>query len=264
MIRKASSMDLMKKILSTDVKVDEIAIFWLGQAGFLLKNSEGKTLAVDPYLTDCGYKMKEFKAFKRLSPMLIDPVEFNVDYYVTTHLHFDHFDFEAIPVIAQNKQTKFFGPISCFNSYKEMGIQEERIALLEEEKTIDLGGISILPIYADHGEMAPDAVGIYLEMGKHKLYFSGDTAYRPEKIQNVVDLKPDVAILSINGAFGNLNAVEGAKIADLVGAKKVIPCHFWTFKEHGGNLVEFESAVKSLAPNCQMNFMHQGECIILE
>lgn len=49
-------------------------------------------MVLDPYLTECGERIR---GFKRLSPMLIAPEELAVDYYVTSHLHFDHFDYDA-------------------------------------------------------------------------------------------------------------------------------------------------------------------------
>lgn len=253
-------MSLKQKIEQTDVAAGALAVFWLGQAGFLVKDENGQKLVIDPYLTDCGYRMK---GFKRLSPKLIDPADLDVDYYITTHLHFDHFDFDAIPVVAKNSKTKFYGPISCFNEMKALSIDESRLTLLEEDVLVEEVNMRILPTYADHGELAPDAVGIFLEIGKHKLYFTGDTAYRPERIKRIASLNPDVAFLSVNGAFGNLNGEEGARVANLVGAKLAVPCHLWTFREHGGDLLQFENAMKEHAPSCDAYFMHQGECLIL-
>ena len=254
-------MNLQNKIENVEISKNEIAIFWLGQAGFLIKDEFGRMVAVDPYLTDCGYRMK---GFKRLSPKLLSPESLHADYYITTHLHFDHFDFDAIPIIAKNSNAKFYGPITCYNEMLKIGIDISRVNLLEEGTAIEDEGIKILPVYADHGDLAPDAVGIFLEMGSHKIYFSGDTAYRPEKVKNVAILKPDIAILSVNGAFGNLNGEEGAKLAHLVGAKIAIPCHLWTFREHGGDLSGFEKYMEEIAPNCKPYFMYQGECLILK
>ena len=40
-------------IMATPVEKGSLGVFFLGQAGFLFKTSEGKLLAVDPYLSDC-------------------------------------------------------------------------------------------------------------------------------------------------------------------------------------------------------------------
>ena len=55
-------------------------------------------MAVDPYLTNCGERIR---GFKRLSPMLLPAEDFAPDYYVITHTHFDHLDYDAIPVVKE-------------------------------------------------------------------------------------------------------------------------------------------------------------------
>lgn len=257
-------MCLKNKIEQTEIGKDEVAIFWLGQAGFLVKEPSGKTLVIDPYLSDSGFKLKEYKKFKRISPILIDPADLDVDYFITTHIHFDHLDIETVPVVADKYPTTFLGTKSCVDMMLDMKIAKERIIELNEGVEQELEGFKILPTHADHGDLVPDCIGVYLEIGKHKLYFSGDTAYRPEKIQNVADLEPHVAFLSVNGAFGNLNVEEGAKVANIIGAKMAVPCHLWTFMEHGGDMAGFDESVRNHAPGCEPYFMRHGECLILK
>ena len=88
---------------------------------------------------------------------------------------------------------------------------------------------------ADHGTMAPDAIGVLLEMGGHRLYFSGDTAFHEELFCGVAKFQPEIVFMSVNGKFGNMNAEEGARAAELTGARYAVPCHCWTFAEHGGD-----------------------------
>ena len=90
-------MSLIQDIRNAVVEQGELAVCWLGQAGFVVKSSMGKMLTIDPYLTDCGWKIR---GFKRISALLVDPAEFSPDYYIATHIHFDHFDYDAIPVPA--------------------------------------------------------------------------------------------------------------------------------------------------------------------
>lgn len=91
-------MNLAEEIRRTQVSQGELMICWLGQAGYLLKDGHGCTLAVDPYLTNCGERIR---GFKRLSPMLLPAEDFAPDYYVITHTHFDHLDYDAIPVVKE-------------------------------------------------------------------------------------------------------------------------------------------------------------------
>ena len=85
------------------------------------------------------------------------------------------------------------------------------------------------------GTMAPDAIGVLLEMGGHRLYFSGDTAFHEELFCGVAKFQPEIVFMSVNGKFGNMNAEEGARAAELTGARYAVPCHCWTFAEHGGD-----------------------------
>ncbi|GAA0181271.1 MBL fold metallo-hydrolase [Clostridium sediminicola] len=252
-------MNLALDIATTNVKNGEIAIFWLGQAGFLLKDSNDTTVVIDPYLSDCGERMKGFKC---LSPKLITPSELKPDIYITTHNHFDHFDYDTIPIVSSNHQTRFMGPKTCVDLFLEMGIKKEKVVLLEKRNPITYKNITIQAVFADHGTLAPDTIGVLLTVNGVKIYIAGDTAYRPDKIQDAIDFKPDIVILSINGKFGNLNCEEGAKYAKLTGAKLAIPCHFWTFKEHGGDVLSFTAEMEKHAPDCKENFMYQGEKLI--
>ena len=253
-------MNLVNEIRDTVVAPGDLAICWLGQAGFLLKDSNGTTLAVDPYLTNCGERLR---GFKRLSPMLLRPEDLAPDYYVITHLHFDHFDYDAVPVVAKKSPgTRFLGPTSCQEKLEELGISQKRRIRLDRGERYEKEDIAIQAILADHGGMAPDAIGVLLEMGGHRLYFSGDTAFHEDLFQSVAQFRPDIAMLSVNGKFGNLNAREGARAAELTGAKIAVPCHCWTFAEHGGDLGEFCTALlegERCAPFC----FRQGEIQML-
>jgi L-ascorbate 6-phosphate lactonase len=111
--------------------------------------------------------------------------------------------------------------------------------------------------------MAPDAIGAVVEMSGQRLYFSGDTAFRPELFRRVADLRPSVAALSINGQFGNMNAREGAEAACLTGASVAIPCHCWTFAEHGGNPGKFCEYLQGQSL-CRPLCFRQGEIQILD
>ena len=122
-------MNLAEEIRRTQVSQGELMICWLGQAGYLLKDGHGCTLAVDPYLTNCGERIR---GFKRLSPMLLPAEDFAPDYYVITHTHFDHLDYDAIPVVKERSpKTQFFGPTSCLDVLAEMGVEKSRCHRLD-------------------------------------------------------------------------------------------------------------------------------------
>ncbi|MDD3164352.1 MAG: MBL fold metallo-hydrolase [Oscillospiraceae bacterium] len=253
-------MNLAEEIRTISVKPGELAVCWLGQAGFLLKDSEGDILAIDPYLTNCGERMR---GFKRLSPMLLQPAELRPRYLITTHMHFDHFDYDAIPIIVEHSpETLFLGPQSCMDKFGELGVPDTRQFCLNRGDSYHDARITVRATLADHGEMAPDAIGVLLEMGRHRLYFSGDTAFHTQLFRSVAEFSPELAAMSVNGHFGNMNAREGAEAALLTGAKCAVPCHCWTFMEHGGDPGAFCQRLLD-ADGCEPVCFRQGEIQIL-
>lgn len=254
-------MNLAKKLRSLRIAPGELAVCWLGQAGFFLKDSRENALVIDPYLSDCGDRLR---GFKRLSPFLLRPEDLSPDYYIITHLHFDHFDYDTVPtVIQQSPGTLFLGPDSCRDKLLELGAPPENCPRLNRNEEYRDGAVSIRGVLADHGSMAPDAIGVLLEMDGHRFYFSGDTAFHEALCREVASFKPDIAILSVNGRFGNMNAAEGARAAALTGAKYGTPCHFWTFAEHGGDPYEFCRRLRGDG-QCQPLCFRQGEIKIID
>lgn len=115
-------------------------------------------MAVDPYLTNCGERIR---GFKRLSPMLLPAEDFAPDYYVITHTHFDHLDYDAIPVVKERSpKTQFFGPTSCLDVLAEMGVEKSRCHRLDRGMRYGDRRVLVEAATADHGTMAPDAIGV--------------------------------------------------------------------------------------------------------
>jgi L-ascorbate 6-phosphate lactonase len=249
-------VDLFKTIRQTKVQSGEVAIIWLGQAGFVFKDSDGHIVAVDPYLTDYCERVV---GFKRIMPRLIAPEEIHADVLISTHDHADHFDADAMPGLMTG-DTLLVGAPSSVAKAKEMGCCDANLRAVRAGDTIDLGWCRITAVYADHGDLAPDAVGVVIELEGISIYYVGDTAYRPDKMEQVMAMKPDVIIPPINGEYGNLDAREAVLLAKDVGAKLAIPCHFWMFAMHKGDPQQFlDEAEKHLAPHCEYGLMCQGE-----
>jgi L-ascorbate 6-phosphate lactonase len=168
-------------------------------------------------------------------------------------------DIDALPIIAKKPRTHFAGPIECVKQFKKMGIPADRCHLLESGKEIDLKGIRIKAVYADHGELAPDAVGIILDFDGIKVYHTGDTAYRPEMFKPAVEARPHILLPCINGRFGNLNAEQAALLVRDTRPRVAIASHFWMFVEHNGDPGAFLEKCSELAPGVQALIMKPGE-----
>ena len=102
-----------------------------------------------------------------------------------------------------------------------------------------------------------------LESEGIKIYHTGDTCYCPERMREVIGLKPDVIIPCINGTFGNLNGIEAARLAADVGANVAIPAHFWFFVGQNlkaeGTPAAFLQACQKHAPRTEPVILCVGE-----
>ena len=256
--------DLAIRIKNTEVEAGSLAIFWLGQAGFVYKTPSGTIIYVDAYLSNCVNRLigDLYYGFKRIMTSPIEPAEVEADWVVCTHSHPDHFDFDAIPILAQNPDIRFAGAPDCDAEFRKLDMPAERYTIIEEGTTFDRGDFSLTGVYADHGELAPDALGVVIQVGDIKVWQVGDTAYRPEKWQDVFEMGIDVIIPPINGAFGNLDGVTAAKLTRDCGAKVSIPCHYWMFAEHGGDPAQFLDACKEEAPDARALLMAKEELFI--
>lgn len=256
--------NLAQEIRTTQVEPGSLAIFWLGQASFVFKNAAGQVVYIDPYLTDYVQRvLSEYgDGFKRLMPKIIEAGEVDADYVISTHFHQDHLDVDALPILSAKPRVHFIGAPDCQSLYLQAGISENRFTILHQGQSLTLGDFSITGVYADHGDAAPDALGVLFNFGGIKVWQVGDSAYRPDKWQDLFGQEIDILLPPINGAYGNLNGVEAARLAAEAHAKLVIPCHFWMFALHYGNPAEFLTACKEFAPQSKTLLMTQGERLV--
>lgn len=256
--------NLAKTIRDTRVEPRSLAVFWLGQAGFAFKTPEGRLVYADAYLTDYVQRvLPEYgQGFKRLMPKVIEVDEVEADFVVSTHSHQDHLDVDALPGLLKKPRVHFIGSPDCQKYYAEAGVPDNRFTIMHRGETLHLADFTLTGVAADHGDLAPDALGALFNFGGIKVWHLGDTGYRPDLWQDIFAQGIDIVLPPINGAFGNLNGVEAAKVAEAAHAKVVIPCHFWMFAQHLGNPGEFLNACKELAPLICPLLMTQGERFI--
>lgn len=252
---------LAQRIALRKVNAGELAIYWLCQAGFAFKSNSNEVVYIDPYFSDV---VERLIGFKRMMACPILAEEADANLIVCTHEHLDHMDTDALPVLARNPRTEFAGPIECIKEFTRLGIPANRCHLLDEGQSLTLGGVEITAVYADHGELAPDALGIVFNFGGIKVYHTGDTAYRPEEFAPAIRMRPDVLIPCINGRFGNMDAQEAALMTSLVNPQAVIPSHFWMFVEQNGEPGTFLDRCKQLAPETEAVLMKPGEELLFK
>ena len=246
-------------LLSTRVPQGKVGVFFLGQAGFAFKTVDGELIALDPYLSNC---CERYFGFKRLMPYVLDAREVIFDTLILTHAHFDHFDPDSIPTLMSSGRTRLVGAKDTAAECERLGIKDNLTFLGVGDETT-AGSVSIKGVPCDHGELAPDALGILLTVGGKRIYIMGDTAYRPDYLENPEFQGVDLLILPINGAFGNLNEEQAAKVIATLNPSLAVPCHFWNFAEHGGDPGKFQKHMAEIAPDAAYRLMRQGEGMLL-
>jgi len=256
-----ANTNTVEAIRDCRVSRGQLAIYWLCQAGFAFKSSSSELVYIDPYFSDV---VERVVGFKRMMACPIPADQANADFVVFTHEHLDHMDTDALPILAKNPKTEFAGPIECMKEFERLGIHSKRCHLLEEGKSLTVGRAEVTAVYADHGELAPDALGVVVNFDGIKVYHTGDTSYRPEEFRPAIAMHPDILIPCINGRFGNMDAHEAAMLTALVAPAVVIPSHFWMFVEQNGEPAAFLEECETRAPKTRRVLTRPGEEFLFE
>ena len=252
-------MRLAQLIEQTHPASGQIAVFYAAQAGFLVKTSSDRLIGLDLYFSDCCERLY---GFKRMIPALIGPRELNIGLLASTHAHEDHLDVDALPVLAESGQTFFLGAADCQPVYEAAGLASNRYHILGEAEEWNLDDIVFRGIFADHGDSAPQAIGLLISIDRLNIYCTGDTAYVPQKILPSLHTSVDIMIAPINGAFGNLDHLEACQLAVDVKPKVLLACHFGMFIEHGGDPASFLTQAQKLPEATKAVVMAPGERMI--
>ncbi len=238
---------LLKDIEATRNKEAGFRIWWLAQSGYLVQWN-GKHLLLDPYLSDSLTKKYAItdKPHVRMSELVIQPEKLDfIDIVTSSHNHTDHLDGETlIPLLEKNPTIQFVIPEANRAFVANRINQDLSFPLgLNDNKSIKLSsGFTIHGIPAAHNELSRDKngqckfMGYVIEFGDYTIYHSGDTLWHDAIITALKPFDIDLAILPINGnrperrVAGNLEAKEAVKMAKMIGAKMVFPCHYHLFE----------------------------------
>jgi len=245
---------LTDRIHHIRVERGNVAVFWLGQAGFLFKTADGTIVMIDPYLSDC---CERYFGFKRLMPHMLRPDEIQPDILIATHAHYDHFDPDSVPALLTSG-AKLIAAKDCAAECERLGISTQSVRFIGAGDTVTERDVTVTAKPCDHGEQIPDAIALLLEVDGKRIYIAGDTSFRPDYLSAPDLQNPDLAILPINGAFGNMDEEQAARAAAVMKPELTIPCHFWNFAEHGGNPGLFAEHMKELAPDILYNILPMG------
>lgn len=254
--------DFTLKILNASI--GKTHLFYVGQAGYILKSSSGQLLGIDLYLSECVERIEGHIGFKRLLPKILFPFELEFDAIITTHSHFDHFDFDSIPELMANKRTKLYASVNCEEEVKRLYMENDQITYVQAGDLYNIGDYSLKFVSCDHGAAAPDAVGVIITVDGKRIYITGDTCLRTDRVEEYTKQGIiDIMIAPINGTFGNMSEQDCAELSNVLSPKVTIPCHYGMFATHGGNVGLFIKKMKQICPQNEFFIMELGGTITI-
>lgn len=241
--------------------MNNAAITYAGQAGYILESSNGTRIGIDLYLSDC---VERENGYKRLMPRIFHAESMDLDFVIATHSHFDHFDIDAIPDLLNNKKTVLVTTFDTKKYVLKLQVDDDRVIYLKKGDCYTAKDILVEAVECDHGIRMPYAVGLLVTIDEKRIYLTGDTAFHPEFADSILQKgHVDYMISPINGAFGNMNEKEAVELCKEIKPQTVIPCHYWCFAEHGGDPGKFVSYLQREMPEQNYLIMALGETRIL-
>jgi L-ascorbate metabolism protein UlaG (beta-lactamase superfamily) len=199
----------------------DASLTWLGHASFRLDTPGGKRVYVDPWLDNpkCPEAEK-------------DPER--CDVIAVTHGHSDHVG-SVVDISKKHGPLPIVAMVELKGWLKDKGAQTDDMPGPNKGGTIEVEGVKFTLVNAFHSSGADDgaytgeAAGIVIELEDgRKVYFAGDTCVFGDMQLIGRIYSPDVAVLPIGGHF-TMDPREAGVACELLGASRVVPCHYGTF-----------------------------------
>jgi len=245
----------------------QVAIGWLGQAGFAFRYGR-RAFLIDPYLSDslaAKYEGKEFP-HPRMMPAPVAPGDLSgIGWVFCSHRHGDHMDPGTLPVIADNiPECRFIVPAACVgHAVESVGLPREAVSGVNAGQHVELAhGFHVEVLASAHEELAfndrgeSEFLGFIFQLGDVRIYHSGDcTPYRG--LEQSLSADPvDIAIMPVNGRdeyrtsrgiIGNFHLEEALRICEDCRIPVLLPCHFGMFAFNTADVAALKMRAQTLA-----------------
>jgi L-ascorbate metabolism protein UlaG (beta-lactamase superfamily) len=215
----------------------DTTLTWLGHASFRLDTAGGKRIYVDPFLNGNPKCPEDEKTPER------------VDVIALTHGHGDHVG-DTVD-LAKKHDATVVALVELAAWLGKQGVEEAKLRNPNKGGTVDVDGVKITLTHAFHSGSAPDGsyagepsgLIVTAEDGK-TVYFAGDTNVFGDMQLIGRIYEPDVAVIPIGDHF-TMGPKEAAVAVELLGVKRIVPCHWGTFGLLTGTPEEFEKLAPS-------------------
>lgn len=223
-------------------------IKYLGHAAFSILTGAGKTIYIDPFISQNPTAAVSLDQLKACDIVLI------------THDHFDHMGDSA--EILKKCGGVAVGMPETVAKLKEAGVSDANILNfgygMNTGGTCVVNSVSITMTQAFHsGTSNPNGYVVKLEDGK-TIYHSGDTGiFGSMEVLGEI-YKIDLAMLPIGSVF-TMDPLQAAVAARMLKCKKVIPMHYKTFPFLVPDPSSFVQLLKEKAPGAEAVPLNPGQ-----
>lgn len=209
-------------------------ITWMGQAGLLIE-SGGKTIIIDPYLSDSVAKVNPLN-FRR-KPVDERFLKVKPDVIICTHNHLDHTDPDTLQHYLDNGScVTVLAPASAWEEVRKFGGRHNYIRF-NRHTEITIGGILFRAVKAEHSD--PHPIGVIMEVEGKCCYITGDTLYNTEIFEDLPE-SIDVVFLPVNGVGNNMNMVDAKRFCERIKPGLAVPMHCGLFDDMDMNEFAYE------------------------
>ena len=248
-----SSDEFIEQLSKSEVKKGQLMVFYVEQNTFALKTDQQKIIWIDPYISRKGANPSMFIHKEER----VDPEKVPADYVFCTHAHLDHTHLATVEIINRvNPGAIFIGPEESIPIFNKAKIPQERIKVIHLDDELSFTGFNVRALYAEPTDRERTThLGYIFKVGEIKVYDSGDTKVGLDKyidkMQGIVQERPDIALICINKGYDNLGPEDAAKLASLTKCKLFIPTHFNCFVN---NSIDPKSVYPFLPKDSEMKY----------
>jgi L-ascorbate metabolism protein UlaG (beta-lactamase superfamily) len=242
----------------------QVALWWLGQAGFALRYGR-RALLIDPYLSNSLAEKYAGQIFphERMVPVPVPPEALQkIDWVLCTHRHTDHMDPATLTPLLRSSGCRVVVPCAVLAHVLEnIGLAAGRTTCVNAYQEVILEeNISLHPIPAAHETLTVNTrgehyfLGYILQLGGIRIYHSGDCVAYDNLEQNLRDLKPDIALLPVNGRDeyrrshnvpGNFHFEEALQLCCSADIAYLIPHHYGMFAFNTVDPADLQRKIKA-------------------
>jgi len=257
---------VVRELGAEDLDREEDFVVWLGHATFLIQLG-GIRVLTDPVFGSIPMT-------PRLIPFLIDPKALKPDLILISHGHYDHLDLKSLAIL---RVTDGSIPIllpTGLASYLKQGADTTELGWYEH---CEVKGTTITALPASHWHRRGVRdfnralwCSFLIERGDERIYFAGDSALDGhfEEIHERIGT-PSLALMPV-GAYlpefvmrtNHMNPDEAVEATGRLGAPRMIPYHYGTFKLSDEPIGEPEVWIKRLSTtqkNLRIDVLDVGE-----